>query len=280
MFRRPHYIAFGLVLLLVLVVLNLPPSTAARLKLAIGSLFLPLFGLASAGQNLTARAGDAVIPRRDLIRELEQLREVNQQLQFQARQGEEAVRENARLRQLVGFQKQTPWKLKAAHVIGRDPANWWRTVFIDLGSREGVREDFPVLAAEGLVGRISTVGYTRSQVVLLGDPNCRVSALIQETGDHGVIAPSSVNLPDSGLVNLTHLSRAEVKPGRAVVSAGVELKPGHNVISSGLGGVFPKGIPIGQLVDKRVAGFGLYTEARVKLAANPNTIEEVWVLFP
>ena len=90
MFRRPHYIALSLVVLLVLIVLNLPQSTAARLKLAIGGLFLPLFGLAASTQNLTARAGDAVIPRRDLIRELEQMREANQQLQFQARQAEEA----------------------------------------------------------------------------------------------------------------------------------------------------------------------------------------------
>ena len=280
MFRRPHYIALSLVVLLVLIVLNLPQSTAARLKLAFGGFFLPLFGLASSAQSLTAKAGDAVVPRRDLIRELEQLRQANQQLQLQARQGDEVLRENARLRQLVGFQKQSKWKLKPAHVIGRDPANWWHTVFIDLGSREGVLADMPVLAEEGLVGRITEVGYTRSQVVLLGDPNCRVSALIQETGDHGVISPGSAGTPDSGLVNLTHLSRAESKPGRTVVSAGLELKPGQTVISSGLGSVFPKGIPIGQLVDKRIAGFGLYTEARVKLAANFNALEEVWVMFP
>ncbi len=267
-------------MLLVLLVLNLPHSTAARLKLAIGGLFLPLFGLAGSTQNLTAKAGDRIVPRRDLLRELEQLREANQQLRFQAVQGEEVLRENARLRPLLGFQKQSKWNLKPAHVIGHDPANWWHTLFIDLGSRDGVREEMPVLSPEGLVGRVAAVGYTRSQVVLLGDPNCRVSALIPETGDHGVIEPGSANLPDSGLVNFTHLSRTESKPGRTVVSAGWELKPGQTVLSSGLGGVFPKGIPIGQLVDKRIAGFGLYTEARVKLFANLNALEEVWVLFP
>ncbi len=48
-----------------------------------------------------------------------------------------------------------PWKLKLANVILRDPANWWRTLQIDLGSRDGVRENLPVLTPDGLVGRVS-----------------------------------------------------------------------------------------------------------------------------
>ncbi len=58
------------------------------------------------------------------------------------------------------------------------------------------------------------------------------------------------------------------------------LKPGQNVVTSGLGGIFPKGIAIGKVVDARPVEFGLYVEARVKLAANLNALEEVWVLLP
>ncbi len=58
------------------------------------------------------------------------------------------------------------------------------------------------------------------------------------------------------------------------------MKSGQGVITSGLGGVFPKGIPIGQMVDARPVEFGLYTEARVKLSANLGALEQVWVLFP
>ena len=60
MLKRPHYIALGLVLVLVLIVLNLPNNTASHLKLAIGSLFLPLFGLSKSAQQLREHAGDAV----------------------------------------------------------------------------------------------------------------------------------------------------------------------------------------------------------------------------
>ncbi len=60
MLRRPHYIALGLIVLLTLVILNLPGHTTARLKLAIGSLFLPLFGLAGSAHQPAGTAGDAV----------------------------------------------------------------------------------------------------------------------------------------------------------------------------------------------------------------------------
>jgi len=149
----------------------------------------------------------------------------------------------------------------------REPANWWRTVEIDLGTRDGINTNLPVLTAEGLVGRVSSVGLTRSQVVLIGDPNCKASALVENPAhDTGIISASGP-LNDS-LVQLTYLS------------SNANLKPGQRVITSGLGGIFPKGIPIGLVVDARPVEFGLYTEARVKLNANLGALEQVWVLFP
>lgn len=254
-------------MLLALVLLSLPSQTAARVKLALGSLFLPLFGLASSSQQLAGRAGDAIIPRGELIRQNEQLRRENQQLRMEAMQAEELARENARLRQLFAWQKQKPWNLKLGHVVLREPANWWRTVQIDLGSRDGLRPDLPVLTPEGLVGRIGTVHPTSAQVVLLGDPNCKVAAAVEnESRDMGIVGAAGPF--DHSLVAMEFLSR------------NAAVKPGQNVLTSGLGGVFPKGILIGKIVDSRSVEYGLYTEARVKLAANLNALEEVWVLMP
>jgi rod shape-determining protein MreC len=267
MLKRPHYIALGLVVLLTLVILNLPSQTTARLKLGIGSLFLPLFGLASSAQQVAGATEDALVPRRELLKLNDGLRRENQQLRLQAMQSEETVRENARLRQLMGWQRQTPGKYKLAKVILRDPANWWRTVQIDLGSRDGLRMNLPVLTTEGLVGRISSVSLTRSQVTLLGDPNCKVSARVEnETRDTGVIGASEPL--ETELVELGYLSR------------NANLKPAQNVVTSGEGGIFPKGIPIGRIVDVQPVDYGSRTEARVKLAANLNALEEVWVMFP
>ncbi|HLP76188.1 MAG TPA: rod shape-determining protein MreC [Candidatus Paceibacterota bacterium] len=267
MFKRQHYIALVITAATILAILNLPSRTTARLKLAIGSLFLPIFGLASSTHQLAEKTSDAITSRGELIRQNETLRTENQQLRMQALQAEESTRENARLRQLIGWQQQKKWNLKLARVVLRDPANWWRTVQIDCGSRDGMRTNLTVLTTEGLVGRISSVTFDRSQVVLVGDPNCKVSAQIEnDNGDMGVIGSSGPF--DGSLVELSYLSR------------NANLKPGQNVISSGLGGIFPKGIPIGKIVDSRAVEYGLYVEARVKLAADLSALDEVWVLFP
>jgi rod shape-determining protein MreC len=267
MLRRPHYIALGLVVLLTLVILNLPSRTTARFKLGIGSVFLPLFGLANSSQQAAVAAGDTVIPRSELLRQLEGLRQENQQLRIQAMQAEETSRENARLRQLLGWQRQAPWKLKLAKVVLREPANWWRTVQIDLGSRDGLRVNQPVVTAEGLVGRVSSVGLTRSQVLLLGDPDCKGSAQVENTThDAGIVGTSGP------------LTSEFVEMG--YLSGSANLKPGQLVKTSGNGGIYPPNIPIGTVVDSQPAEYGLATIARVKLAANLNAIEEVWVMFP
>ena len=267
MLKRPHYIALALVALLTLTILTLPSQTAARLKLLIGSTYVGLFGLASAGHQVAEKAGDAITPRGTLLKENQAMRRELQRLQIEQLQAQELLRENLQFRQLYGWQQKAKWNLKLANVILRDPANWWRTVQINLGSRDGIKVNCPVLTTNGLVGRVSDVSLTRSQVVLLGDPNCKVSALVEnETRDKGVIGASDPL--DNSLVVLGFLSK------------NANLKAGQNVVSSGLGGVYPAGIPIGKVLDTRQVDYGVSVEARVKLAANLSGLEEVWVLFP
>ncbi len=267
MFKQKNYLALGAVVVVVVLLLSLPTRATDRLKLAVGSWFLPMFGLAGASQQLPADLADSALPRRELFRQIDALRRENQQLRSQSIQSLAIARENDQLRALLNWQRQSPWKLKLANVVMRDPANWWRTVQIDLGSRDGLRENLPVITAAGLVGRVSSVSLTRSQIVLIGDPNCRVSATVENTArDMGIVLVSGPL--DTSLVKLTYLA------------SGANLKPGQSVVTSGLGGVFPKGIPIGQVVDSRSVEFGLYTEGRVKLNANLGSLEQVWVLFP
>lgn len=269
MLRRPHYIAAGLVALLTLLVLNLPGHTTARLKLALGSLFLPLFGLASGTQQAAGHAGNALLSKGELLRLNESLHRENQLLRHQAAQADELGRENARLRELLERRAQTKRKYKLANVVLRDPANWWRTVQIDLGSRHGVSNNLPVLSAEGfLVGRIAHTSPTLAQVLLLGDPNCKVAALVEnESREAGVIGAGGSF--DSSLVEM-----------KCYLSRTTTLKPGQRVVTSGDGGLFPKGILVGTITDARPVESGLYTMAQVKLAANLARLEEVWVLFP
>jgi rod shape-determining protein MreC len=270
--KRRHYILFACVVVLTIVVLKLPPRAATQFKLAIGSLFLPLFGLSTSTANIAEAAGNAVVPRKELLKQNAEFQRENAEMRVQLQRMAEFERENQRLREMLVFQRQTPWKIKAASVIARDPANWWRNVQIDLGKRDGLRADLPVLTADGLVGRISEVSETRARVVLVGDANCRVAASVYDpqaraTIDNGVITAGSSVL-DESMVELGFLAKAS------------QVKPGQLVMTSGLGGIFPRGIRIGEVVDTRPVDFGLYTVARVKLTVKMNLLDQVWVMMP
>jgi rod shape-determining protein MreC len=267
MLKRQHYIALAVVVLMTLTVLNLPLAFTARLKQALGTLFLPLFGVAASTHQLASDAGEALSSRSTLLKENEALRRENERLHVQEVQMETVLRENARLRQFVGWKQQVRWNVKLARVVLHDPSNLWRSVQIDLGSRDGLTNNLAVLTPDGfLAGRVTGVSFTRAQVLLLGDPNCKVAARIEETGDLGTLAVSGPL--DTALLPLVFPFRNS------------NLKAGQTVLTSGIGGIFPRGIPIGKIVDSVDVEYGLYTEARVKPGANLNGLEEVWVLLP
>ena len=141
MLKKPQYIALALVAVVALIIFNLPAQTMSRWKLAISGVFLPLFGLAGSSQQLLKKTSNTVLPRSILSKENEKLRLENEQLKIQLMQNAELLRENAQLRQTLAWQKQTPWKLRLARVIGRDPANWWRSIQIDAGTAQGLKAE-------------------------------------------------------------------------------------------------------------------------------------------
>src|SRR5208283_4238280 len=220
MLRRPHYIALGLIVVLTVTISTLPIRTTARLKAGLGGIFLPLFGLAGTSHQLAGRTDAALTSRGALLKQNEALKIENQELKLRLGRTEELERENARFRQLFGWQQQSRLKARLARVVAREPSNWWRTLELDLGKRDGLRENLPVLTGDGyLAGRLSMVSLTRSQVVLLGDPNCKVPAVVEnESRDQGIIGMSGPL--DRAFVELGYLSaNCTVKPGQTVVTS-------------------------------------------------------------
>src|SRR5687767_8604948 len=117
MFKRPHYIVVSGVILLGLVLVGLPKQTSAQIKLALSSLFLPLFGLAGVGSKAADKAGDVVMPRRVLEAQVEALKKENQSLKFELAQHAQVVAENDRLRAAIAWQKRQPWTLRLSKVL-------------------------------------------------------------------------------------------------------------------------------------------------------------------
>ncbi len=267
MLKRAHSIVVVVVGLLVLLLLNLPPGVASRLKLAVGGVFLPLLGLRSAAHSVVETASYEMLPRSTLVSELRRLEQENAALRVESALGAEAIAENQRLRGQLGSVPRGTWRPRLARVVGRDATTWWRTCLIDYGARDGAAVNQPVVTAQGLVGRIATVGHSHSHVALVGDASCGVAVLVSETRDHGIVAGGQ-STTDVGVVEMTTFQQT---PG---------VLAGHAVLTSGEGGIFPKGLMVGTVMDARPARSGLYTSARVRLGANLNRLEEVWVLAP
>ncbi|MBL6764547.1 MAG: rod shape-determining protein MreC [Verrucomicrobiae bacterium] len=278
MLKKPHLVAAGAVGLLVVILLSLPSAFTERVKLTLSGFFLPIFGLANLGEKTVQKAGDLVVPRSTITAENRRLKAEIEQLRFKLEQTEPLRREVKDLRMQTGAAAPPEWQLKPARIIARDPSQWWRTAEINVGKRDGVYENAPVITRDGLAGKVTTVLSTRSKIVLLGDATCQAAALVAETAEHGVVKAYPA---DPAIVLLTYLSKSSaVQPGQSVISSALDLRPGHKVTTSGLGGVFPEGLSIGKVVDVRNVGHGLYREARVRLAVDFSKLDRVFVVVP
>jgi rod shape-determining protein MreC len=265
---RPYVYATGFVLVLTAVLLALPTRSAGQVKLAAGSFFVPLFSAEAGLQSARNFAASKTATREELLEQNQRLALTNEMLRIQIQQLRATAEENKVLRIQVAFAATNQWKLRLGQVIGRDPANWWRTLQINLGSRHGVREGLPVLTPDGLVGRVHDVHPNRSRVALIGDPACRLSINVQPSRENGILTADGATVFNHTIVNLQFLP------------AHTEARAGDPVVTSGLGRLFPRGIPVGKLLSVAPAPGALNSNARVKLAVDSSRLNEVWVILP
>jgi rod shape-determining protein MreC len=153
-----------------------------------------------------------------------------------------------------------------ATVIGRNPDRWHELLIIDKGETHGIKENMAVITSQGLIGKVKSVSKFTSTVQLLSamDPNNKVSAVVQAEKDfYGFI---------EGYDEKKKLLLLKKIPYDA------KIKKGQNVVTSGLGGVFPKLLPIGKVVDVVPDQYGLTQTAYVKPSANFYDINHVMVV--
>jgi rod shape-determining protein MreC len=182
-------------------------------------------------------------------------------LKRRTQQLEDQALETQRLQRLLGLRQAWPGAYLSARVVGKDATNWFKSILVDRGSLDGVRRNMPVVTADGLVGRVVDVTPTASRVQLLTDPVSSVGGLVQRTRVTGIV---------SG--NLGAGTRVRYLPLLADVVAGDE------VVTSGMGGVFPKGIPLGRIMAVERKSGALFAEAALAPAAELGRLEEVMIL--
>lgn len=208
-------------------------------------------------RGLFAWASDLGVSRS----QLEELRQQNQRLRTRVAELEESRLENERLRSLVELTQTQDLASVAARVIGRPTNSWEGAIIIDRGSDDGVTVGMPVIGSGGLLGQTVSVTGGSARVRLITDQRSGVAAMIQRSRAEGIVRGSI-----DGSLSFDF------------VSTETTLTPGDVVITSGMGGVYPKGIVIGEVTDIRLLDNSLFQEIDVEAAARLSGLEEVLVI--
>jgi len=189
-----------------------------------------------------------------LYKELQQARALNHQLR-------EAALSNERLRKLFNLQQQMQQPLIAAQVVGKDPSPWFQSVLLDKGLADGVEKGHPVINPEGVVGIVVEAAAHFCKVMLITDPNSAVDALIQKNRARGIIKGGA-----SGYCVFNYVLRKH------------NVSIGDSVVSSGIDGVFPKGLPIGEVATTVKQEAGIFQDVTVTPYVDFERLEEVFIV--
>lgn len=189
------------------------------------------------------------------------LLEENRKLLNQIASLREAQQENQRLRLLLKFQEQFNLETIVARVIARDVSSEFRAIRINRGEKAGVQKDMAIVTNEGVVGRVLRTTATTADVVTLMDLLSAVDAVVERSRARGVVE----GLTDESC-QLKYILRTD------------DIQVGDLIVSGGLGGIFPKGIPVGTVSKVNRKSFGISQEVEVKPTVDFSKLEEVLVI--
>jgi rod shape-determining protein MreC len=261
-FRTPLIIAVAL--LLVFSVLSLSLKRTLALKKVEGwvvSLSAPglqALEYATGGvRNLWRGYFDLVGVKQENTALKQRLEEYRQkEVRFQ-----EALQAMTRLEGLLDLKRQVVLPVIGARVIAYDPSMWSRSAMIDQGQAQGVKEGQPVLAPQGIVGRIVEAFPQYSKVILIVDRKSGADAMIQRTRVRGILQGKGGN-------------RCSLE----FVPKSADVQVGDLVLASGLAGLYPKGLVFGKVSGTNRKNPGLFQEIEVTPSVDLSALEEVLVV--
>jgi len=174
----------------------------------------------------------------------------------------EALVSSGHLSRIASMRDEIEIPMLPAEVVGLDVAPWFRSVLIDRGEDHGVRPGYPVIMNEGVVGVVTATSAHASKTMLLLDRQSSVDALVQRSRARGVV------LGIGG-------DRLEFE----FVVRDSDVVTGDEIVTSGFGGVYPKGLRIGRVIELREAGGRLTKIAVVEPSVDLGQLEQVFVML-
>jgi rod shape-determining protein MreC len=208
-----------------------------RIRAAIGDVVTPALSVLSRPvqtvNDLMADAQDLVTLRSELTR----LREENARLLSWQNVAQRLEAENKALRSFLNYQTGPQATFITARVVGDAGSAFVRSMLLNAGGRDGVKNGQAVMTADGLAGRITEVGDSSARVLLITDINSRIPVLVERTRDRAMLAGDNSRQPQLNFL----------PPGATV-------QIGDRIVTSGHGGTYPAGLPVGVVVSVTDAG--------------------------
>jgi rod shape-determining protein MreC len=258
----PLLTGIGILAALLFFSLNIPRNREANvLERAVLTILSPVLQPVARISSFAEDVWDGYIQLVDTHRENTRLRDDIRELNRRVLEGNEAFLANQRLELLLDMKKSVKTPTIAATVIGEDVTSWFRTLVINRGSSSGIREGMAVISADGVVGQTVKVSSTSSRVLLLTDHTSGISATIQRSRARGVVKGKG-----EMLCTLEFTTREE------------DVKVGDMVITSGIGGLFVKGLPIGEVTMVKRGEYGIFQTVSIRPSVNLPHLEEVLVV--
>lgn len=178
----------------------------------------------------------------------------------------EVKRENVQFLKFYGIKKQDPsLEFKVATVTSRSPADVFGGFTINMGYKGGAFKNATVMTDSGVVGRIEEVNSENSRVVTIFSPEFKASVVDVDTGDGGILS-GNCKLFNDGFAGVFYLPAQN------------SVKPDDIIVTTGMGGIFPKNMPIGKVKELRQDDFDSSFYAVVEPFSNVKSITEVYVV--
>jgi rod shape-determining protein MreC len=199
-------------------------------------------------------------------RDNQALRAENEEIRQNTLNVTEIMAENVRLRSMLDYKKvANQFDFVTATVVGRDQGTWNNMIIINRGTADGITKDMPVVTAKGLVGSVVNVYANVAKVHLVLDSRSAVGALVQrpESRVAAIVEGSSVSPLMPKMVN---------------IARDADVIKSDKLVTSGFGGIYPKGILIGEVIDIVNEEGGLLKYASIKTAVDFDRLEEVMVI--
>lgn len=238
-----------------LVLSRLGHDTVTHLRWQVSELMTPLLERIARPLDHVRRAGRAFTGIFDSAEEMERLRDENQRLKGWEWRAQEAERKLSELSELAGVVKERSIPFVTSRVIAHSSGPFVRSAMLNVGYEQAIKKGYPVVSADGLVGRIVETGAGAAQVLLLTDLNSRIPVHVGRQGVRAIAAGDNGPLP-----RLVYLP------------ADAEIAPGDEVATSGLGGLFPRGLRLGTVVKDGPA-------YRIRPVADLDSLDYLSVIF-